>query len=55
MRRTVRPRERGYVFVEYLVVLLFVGLVFASAFVVILPRCYEAYEASRAVLLAIDP
>lgn len=47
--------DRGYVYIEYLTVLIALGLVSAAAMLAILPSVYENHFDSVSILLSIKP
>jgi hypothetical protein len=51
----IARNTRGYVYVEYLVLLVTVGLVAAAAGMALLPILYQGHLDNMSVLLSIDP
>jgi hypothetical protein len=47
--------DRGYLYIEYLTVLIALGLVSAAAMLAILPSVYENHFDSVSILLSIKP
>jgi hypothetical protein len=47
--------DRGYIYIEYLTVLIALGLVSAAAMLAILPSVYENHFDSVSILLSIKP
>jgi hypothetical protein len=54
-RAFISRTDKGYVYVEYLIVLGTIGLVAAVAFAALGPRIVSNYTDTRGILLSINP